>query len=401
MSRPLRVVQMLPFLDVGGVETLRLAFARQLARDAQGRSELDVRFCALARGGSVAEELTRLGFDVTALGCEPHPLNPVTTRRVAVWLRQQPVDIVHTACLEANIHAALGRRWARLPVLITEEAGVAHQRPGWARWLSGRAHRSAACAVAHSGSVKAYLTQCETVPAEHVRVLYNCAPFEPTHHRPDQRAARRAIGCPEQGMVVGCVGRLVPEKNYPLLLDAFAQVAREQPVARLVIVGDGPEREPLVAHSQRLGITAQTRFLGHVPTHDVLNILPALDVFVLASRTEGLPIALVEAMMAGLPVVATAVDGICEVIRHGQTGWLVPSGDAQALARTLLTVLSDPASTQQVADRGHAEASIRFSARRYTQELCQLYQSFDPRAERASSDGARPAREVAESPAMV
>lgn len=372
MNRKLRVVQLVPSLDMGGVETLRESFARQLAGVSDFRELVEVRFCALAAGGMVARTLTALGFDVAVLGGNAHPLNLLTTARLARYLRRNPADILHSAVLEANVHGALARRLAGVPVAVSDEQGLGWRRPRWVRAMSAVAHRAATCVIACSESVKADLVRHEGVPASRVRVIYNGA--EVFAADPGDRAAfRREIGCPADTPVVGCIGRLVEEKNYPVVLDAFARVAEKAPRAHLVIAGDGPERERLLGRVAALELTRCAHVVGWVPRAGVARALAAFDVFVLASSIEGFSVALVEAMLAGLPVVATAVAGNPEAVTDGETGILVPVGDPEALAAAILRYFDDPDRAREMAQRGRAAATHRFTAEHYARELVQLY----------------------------
>lgn len=372
MKRKLRVVQLVPSLDMGGVETLRESFARQLAGVSDLRDLVEVRFCALAAGGMVARTLTALGFDVAVLAGDAHPLNLLTTARLTRYLRRNPVDILHSAVLEANVHGALARRLAGVPIAISDEQGLGWRRPRWVRAVSGVAHRAATCVIASSESVKMDLVHHEGVRVSRIRVIYNGA--EVSAADPGDRAAfRREIGCPADAPVVGCVGRLVEEKSYLVVLDAFARVVEKEPRAHLVIAGDGPERERLLGRVAALGLTRCAHIVGRVPRARVARALAAFDVFVLASSIEGFSVALVEAMLAGLPVVATAVAGNPEAVTDGETGILVPVGDHEALAAGVLKCLDDPDRARQMARRGCAIAGQRFTAERYARELVRLY----------------------------
>jgi len=154
-----------------------------------------------------------------------------------------------------------------------------------------------------------------------------------------KRAARDALGIGQDAVLLGCVGRLVGLKNHRLLLGQVAPLARDIPALELVLIGDGPLGDELRAHAQALGIAGRVHFAG--TRDDVDRLLPALDAFVLPSRTEGLSIALLEACAAGLPVVASAVGGNPEIIEDGRTGLLFPDDDGDALLATLRTLLAD------------------------------------------------------------
>ncbi len=173
----------------------------------------------------------------------------------------------------------------------------------------------------------------------------------------------------QQAWVLGSVARLSAVKNHALLLRAAAQALPED--GRLLLVGDGPERARLVALARELGLSDRALFVGG--RHGVPQILAALDAFALCSIAEGLPLAVLEAMAAGLPVVATAVGGVPTALTHGYTGFLVPSGDAEALAARLTALRDNPALAAQMGRYGRKVTLQRYSAARMVERYMDLY----------------------------
>jgi len=151
---------------------------------------------------------------------------------------------------------------------------------------------------------------------------------------------RGALGFAESECLIGCVASFTPVKRHTMLLEAFAQVHRKNPVCRLVLVGDGPLRAEIETQARALGIANVVHFLG--ARGDVENVLPALDIFVLASSTEGMSNAILEAQACALPVVTTDVGGNPEVIEHQVTGLLVPANAAEPLALALADLAGAP-----------------------------------------------------------
>lgn len=155
-------------------------------------------------------------------------------------------------------------------------------------------------------------------------------------------------------LTLGIVGVLIPRKGHALLLRAMAQVAPDFPDVRLWIVGDGPERTHLEEQAHQLNLAGRVLFLGQRP--DVADLLAQMDVFVLPSFVEGLPTVVLESMACGTPVVISQIAGNTELVEDGITGWLVPPGDAAALAQTLRRVLSEPQSRRRVAETAAKQA---------------------------------------------
>jgi glycosyltransferase involved in cell wall biosynthesis len=172
-------------------------------------------------------------------------------------------------------------------------------------------------------------------------------------------------------IIIGTAGRLVELKGIEYLLSAAAELRREFPTLRVEIAGSGPQREKLEQAVAHAGLTGQVRFLGWID--DLTSLLPRWDVFVMPSLEEGFPIAAMDAMAAGLPVVATPVGGVPELIEDGKTGWLVPPRDAAALAARLRLLLSNPELRRSVGAAAYARVRDHFSAAPMTANFARLY----------------------------
>jgi glycosyltransferase involved in cell wall biosynthesis len=173
---------------------------------------------------------------------------------------------------------------------------------------------------------------------------------------------------------IGTVGNLRPVKNQTLLLQAAQQVCARYSNVRVVIIGDGPLREQLIRTAEELGIHKQVRLLG--ARSEIPELLNALDIFVLPSLSEGLPMSVLEAMACGLPVVATRVGGITEVVVHGHTGLLVPSQAVQQLAAALETLVQQPAMRVTLGRQGRQRVVEHFSRQRMVRDYQLLYESL-------------------------
>jgi glycosyltransferase involved in cell wall biosynthesis len=224
------------------------------------------------------------------------------------------------------------------------------------RWTSSRlaAHVAASRAVARAVETTAGL------PAGSVRTIYNGVP-ESAAPLPDRR-----------GRVIGAVGRLVPEKGFDILLAALADV----PEATLRMVGDGPARAQLEAEALRLGVADRVEFRGW--RDDLGAELAGMDVLAAPSRLEGTPISVVEAMLAGVAVVASRTGGLPEVVEDGETGLLAPPEDPAALAGALRSLLDDPARRARMAGKGRELALQRFSPTTAARAFEALYDEIRP-----------------------
>ena len=175
-------------------------------------------------------------------------------------------------------------------------------------------------------------------------------------HGPDARPhARAALDAGPSDFVIGTVGNFTKKKDHATMLRAFADVAARHETARLVMIGSGPLFDETRALAAELGLASRVDFLGK--RDDVDRLLPGLDLFILSSRYEGLPIALLEAMSAGVACVATRVGGIPEVLRHEQSGLLVDAGDPEGLAAALTRMGDDDVERRRLGARGAVDAA--------------------------------------------
>ena len=192
--------------------------------------------------------------------------------------------------------------------------------------------------------------------------------------REREAAARAGLGFGADEIVIGAVGRLESEKRFDLLLEAFAAVAREEPHARLVIVGEGTQRAPLEAAMARLGIASTCRLLGH--QGDIGTLHHAFDLLVQSSIREGTPNAVLEAMALETPIVATDVGGTRELVTDGEHGLLVPAGSAEPLIDGMLRVLRDRAAARRRADAARLRVERELSFERRIQKVEAIYQDL-------------------------
>jgi L-malate glycosyltransferase len=282
--------------------------------------------------------------------------------RFARWCRAQRIRIVHACDFYANVFALPAATLARVPVRLASrrDVFVPERRPGHLR-LQHVAYTFAHRIVVNSGAAAARL-QDEGVARAKVVHIANGLDL-----------ARYAPPPTREGHVVTTVANLRPGKGHEVLLDAAARVLARHPDVRFQLVGDGSRRAELEHQAAALGIASQVTFRGYCS--DVAGVLRESDVFAFPSFMEASPNAVLEAMAAGLPVVATHVGGIPEVVSDGRNGLLVPPGDADALAGGLLRVLEAPDRGRALGEAARQTASTQFSFERMVGQFEQLYRS--------------------------
>jgi len=319
-------------LGRGGTERLLAGTARHLDRD---RWAAEIAYL-LPWKDAFVDEIRREGTPVHCLdGSRAWSLRWV--RRLRRLVREHDIDLVHTHMpLPASIaRIALPSRKRGGPGFVHTEHNMWGRYRLPTRWANRLTYRRNAVVIAVSEGVAGSIES--SVPVE---VVVHGIDVDAMSSGPDARAhARQILGIDQDAPVLGTVGNFTAKKDQGTLIDAFAQVHAERPDAKLLLVGLGPLEDQLKAQAERLGLTQDVVFTGM--RDDVFDLLPGLDVFVLSSRFEGLPIALLEAMASGVAPVVTRVGGIPEVITDGEDGVLVEPGDAGALATALSKLLAD------------------------------------------------------------
>ena len=354
-------MQVVLSLAPGGLERMVV----NLVNHASTEFQFDV--CCLEEAGEFAPLVTRPATSIVALSKRPG-LDWRLPWRIASLVRHEKIQLLHTHNAGAHLYGAIGARLAGVPVLHTEHTGKTFEAV-----QSRRANRFAARFTDYTVAVSAdnakYICDEEGVNPARLMVLPNGIPLPPVTQT-DLAALRRKLGLPVGCRVIGTVGRLVPVKNYSLLVEAFARLAWQQTDLHLLFIGDGPVRAELEAQVQALNLAPFVHFLGM--RSDIAELLSLLDAFVLSSLSEGLSIALLEAMAAGCPIVATAVGGNRELIQDGATGLLVPSGDGESLANAIARLLKNPPLAHQLGAAARDLVRARYSIK----AMCGQYEAL-------------------------
>ncbi len=300
------------------------------------------------------------------------------SRRIARLLRRHPVDLFHTqntGCEESPVAAKLaGIRNVVGTFHVDSTYDLHRERSGPShRLLEAISNRCLDTAIAVSRATKKDWVRRSHVPAGRVETIHNG--IDPTKFRRRQtpESARRKLGLPAGGLIVGAVGRLDEAKGFADLIDAVALLRRGFPEVFLAIAGHGPLRLPLEEKAARLGLSDRVRFLGFVD--DVQPVLDSLDLFVLPSLCETLGYALLEAMATELPAVGSRVGGIPEVIAPGETGILVPPREPIRLAEGLRALLNDPDLRARMGGAGRRRVVRDFQERDMVRTTIEVYRN--------------------------
>lgn len=348
-----RVAHVVWALEVGGMEKLLVEFARHADR---GRFALH--FITLHHRGVLAADIEACGWSVHAMN-KASGFRPLAALNLAAHLRRLRIDVLHTHNMGSLIYGVPAARLAGVRTLVHSRHeqnlnwGARHKR--MLRVLS-RQMDWLVCVSADSAA----LSLESGVSPSKIRTILNGVDLSMFEY-----------SGPRHGGPFVIVSRLRREKDIPTLLRAVARVVAQDPTFRLEIAGDGYEQDALESLSAELGLTEHVRFLGLV--RDVPSVLRRASGFVLSSTSEGIPVTLLEAMARGLPIVATAVGGIPEVVVPGETGRLVPPSNPETLAEALLSVWRDPSQGEAMGRAGRARVEEHFDIGRMVREYESLY----------------------------
>ncbi len=354
------------------MEQLRLLLARGLPREDYEH----VLICQEA-SGPLPDLLQAEGWKLHEIGLAPNILSWAWHRKAAEIARAYEPHIVHGAVMEgvalANI---IGLRMPGVAVISEETSD-----PGYRSWrgnllLRGMCLRSTTV-IGVSPRVGDYLRDTAKISASKVRVIVNAVLPQPQVGPEKLSALRSAIGLSPEDQVIGTVGRLHDDlKRFSDLIRALALLMPQFPRVKLLIVGDGPDRDALGKLAKDFCVSEAVIFAGY--QSNARQFYPLMDVFSLASAHEAFGLVLVEAMLAGVPVVATQVGGMPFVLDEGRAGRLVPPGAPQALAHEIGALLENEGQRVSLGAAGRERAEREFSADRYCREIDHLYRSLTP-----------------------
>jgi glycosyltransferase involved in cell wall biosynthesis len=361
-----RILHIIPTLDRGGAEKQLALLAAGLPRD-----EFDVHVCALTRGGPLESDLRAAGVPVTVIG-KRWKFDPRAYRQLEQFIRQLQPQLVQTWLFAANSYGRLAARRAGVPCIVASERCVDRWKV-WHelaidRWLA----RDTARLVVNSTGVSDFYAQ-HGLPNEKFVVIPNgVEPPPPSNLTRETLLAE--LGLPAGSRLIGAVGRLWPQKRVKDLIWAadLLKVIRDD--VHVLIIGDGPQRQRLERYREVVRITDRVHFLG--ARNDVPRLMPHFDLLWLASSFEGLPNSILEAMAAGVPVVASDIPGNRDLVVPGETGYLVPVGDRAALATRANELLDNPERARAMGEAGRRRALDEFSVARMIERFVKLYREL-------------------------
>ena len=350
-QRPIRVVYLVHTLAVGGAEEMILSLVRHLPVG------YDPAVVCIGAPGPIGEEIRKTGVPFHALGLNPGVMRPFDVLRLQQFLFDLAPDIVHTFLLTASLFGRFAAMMAHVPVVIGTEVNIYERKQPLHRLAERWLMKGTDAVICSAESVRDFYISQIGADAAKVKVIYNAVDWSQLQSTVAPDAMRAEFGIPADAPLAGIIARLTEQKAHRVLFEAMA-ARNDLSTLHLLIVGDGELRDELRQHVERFGLAHRVHFAG--ARRDLGNILAAIDLFVMPSLWEGLPLSLVLAMGAGLPVIASRVAGIPEVVHHGISGLLVTPGNAAELGEALSQVLHDDALRSRLGEQARAFVTPRF-----------------------------------------
>ena len=349
---------------VGGAEEMVLNLVRHLPE------RFEPAVVCIHEAGPIGEEIARTGVPFKVLGLKPGLLRPFDVLRLRDFLLECEPTIVHTFLLTGSLYGRFAAMMAHVPVIVGTEVNIyQHKKSIHARlekWLMRRTD----AVVASAASVREfYIDQVKADPSK-VEVIYNAVDWAQLQTTVSREEFRTSVGVPQDVPLAGIIARLTEQKAHQVLFDAIAHDAGLAKL-HLLVVGDGELRAQLTARAETLNIQGRVHFLG--ARRDLGNILASIDLFAMPSYWEGLPVSMVLAMGAGLPVVASRVAGIPEVVKDGVSGLLVTPSDAAELAAALNRIVHDDTLRVLLGQEARTFVRPRFGVDGYVASVSALY----------------------------
>lgn len=362
----IKVLLLIPTLDRSGAEKQLTHLAIGLPRD-----EFDVEVVALTRGGPYEEQLKAAGIPLTIIG-KRWKFDPFALRRLKKLIAKKQPDVLHTWLFAANAYGRMAVGANPATKVVVSERCVDSWKADWQLWFDRKLAPRTDRLIGNSQAVADFYADLG-FPRDRLLVI-------PNGIEPAKKSTRtRQSICdefdfPVDSKIIGCVGRLAPQKRVSDLIWAMELLQALQPSSRLLIIGEGPQRKELEDFARNIRLSDVIRFAGH--RSDVSNILPHMDLFCLASDFEGQSNSLMEAMLHGRPVVVSDIAPNLELVEHEKTGLVVPVGDRPAFTRACDRLIKDSSLAGSLGDAATAHMSAAHSFENTITAHADLYRSL-------------------------
>ena len=368
-----RIALVIPTMDQGGAEKQLCLLAKNLPTD-----EFDVRVFLLTRDGPLSKGLRDVGISVQVIG-KRFKADPTALFRLRREFKAFAPDVVHTWLFAANSFGRVAARMAGVPRIIAAERCVDLWKTSVHFMIDRRLAKFTDTITANSEGIRDFYAS-HGIPADQFRVIPNgILPRQAVSGGEEKSVDReevfRRLEVPPSRRLILAVGRLWPQKRYRDLIWAAELLATMRGDTTLVIVGDGPQAGELLRHRDAVSTPVHVRFAGH--RDDVSALLPHADVFWIGSQYEGQSNSVIEAMQAGVPVVASDIAGNCDLVLHEETGFLVKLGDTADFARQTHVLLDSNQLAKQLGLAGQQRIATEFTVEKMVRAYADLYRETE------------------------
>ncbi|NQT22672.1 MAG: glycosyltransferase [Candidatus Omnitrophica bacterium] len=364
----LRVMHIVQSLDMGGLENVVLNAIKH-----SDKEKFNFAVCCLSEKSDLREQLQSEGIQITYLK-KRRGFDLSLAFKMAEMIKKKKIDILHTHNQRPQFYGSLAAKISGT-ILIHTRHGRDEFENRKSVFLSRFFTVFADKVVPVSEDIRRSAITAERVPQNKFNVIRNgidAGKF--ANVTVSQEKLRESLEVGLDDSLIGIVARLEKVKNHKLLMDAFKKVIAIKLKCKLLIIGDGALKNELVRYANMIGIIRNTLFLGL--REDIPELLSVLDVFALTSFSEGISLVLLEAMASGKPIVATDVGGNSELIENGINGFLVSSGDVEAVAASILKILNDDRLSRKMSAANQKKAFMQFDISRMCSEYEKLYESM-------------------------
>lgn len=365
MKTRLNVLMLALNSSIGGTEQMILSLLRHLNKE-----RFNCTLCTLVGDGTLVAEARRSGIRAVDLRMRG-PLDLRIVGKLKALIKDGRVDILHTYLYHANILGRIMGRFLDVPAVISTQRSTDNWRLFYHRLIDRWTAGMADVIISNSLAGKRRLVQIEKIPDDKIKVIYNGIEVNAAAAEKRGAALRRSLGIAEGAPVIVTVANLKHSKGLSYLVRAMPHVVRFYPEVKLVVVGYGPLKTELEDLAKELGVGKSVIWAGY--QSDAVGHISFCDIFVLPSLWEGTPVALMEAMALGKPVIATEVGGVAEIVDHFRNGFLIPPRDTVWLYEAVLTLLSNPLLRRRFGQKAREKIEKDFPLHTMVRETEELY----------------------------
>ena len=337
------------------------------------------------KNGVITKQAQQMGLKVHAVS--GHKADPRLLFRLRKVIRREGYNVLDSQNIQSKFWANLAAMFTKTALVSTLNSWYAHEHS--TTLIKGRLYTS--LELLTNQTLDLYITVSEKdremllhsgIPAEAIELIYNTIDLDVSAIPGDSDSLKKQFDLPPQAIVCTGIGRLVPQKGFDLLIEAFAKIASQIPDVYCLIIGEGDDKEKLSAQIRLAGLEKRIRLLGYQDRSKAMSILKSSDIFVMPSRYEGTPIALLEAAALRRPILAACAGGIPELVTHEQHAYLVPTNDPEALAQGFLKLTLDSDYARRLGQNAQQRVREQFNPESQVNETWAAYEKALSRQQR-------------------